>query len=390
MNYQQDHTLAYNYVGMTTVRNGVAKHPPVKFMKLPFYDTLDEIVLGTSLIPGEQLIRYPNEIMLKSELSFCLNDLDVHDIIQSSHEVNGVLESKVRIQMRFCIDDTLYEQKDCLPPGLQIYINDDRVDISQNVNESYGFRFERSWPLDITSYVKLSAGTENKVKIIRSYISVLDNYVVGVDLVKKLTSDDLMSRLLAKGASNPALTQRLIKENFNDDIEIATTTLRVSLVCPLGKIRINTPCVSIHCTHLQCFDALTFLKMNERKPSWSCPVCNKATKFDDLIIDGYFRNILSSDKLDGNEISLYQDGSWENLSVTTTEKKNSDSKAIVVTDDINYEDDDISIIYCSENRTALIDLGSSNDSIDYSLDENILNDSAPISVDSNPNIIFID
>lgn len=36
----------------------------------------------------------------------------------------------------------------------------------------------------------------------------------------------------------------LVKEKLNEDAdcEIATTMLRVSLICPLGKMRMTTPC----------------------------------------------------------------------------------------------------------------------------------------------------
>lgn len=55
--------------------------------------------------------------------------------------------------------------------------------------------------------------------------------------------------------------------------------------------------------------------MNERKPTWTCPVCDKPALYDHLVIDGYFQEVLNSHKLlpDVNEIQLLQDGSWENL-----------------------------------------------------------------------------
>lgn len=55
--------------------------------------------------------------------------------------------------------------------------------------------------------------------------------------------------------------------------------------------------------------------MNERKPTWNCPVCDKSALYDNLVIDGYFQEVLNSNKLlpDVNEIQLLQDGSWENL-----------------------------------------------------------------------------
>ena len=55
----------------------------------------------------------------------------------------------------------------------------------------------------------------------------------------------------------------------------------------LGKMRMQVPCRASTCTHLQCFDAATFLMMNEKKPTWICPVCDKEAVFDKLLLDGY-------------------------------------------------------------------------------------------------------
>jgi len=52
-------------------------------------------------------------------------------------------------------------------------------------------------------------------------------------------------------------------------------------------MRIQTPARGGMCKHIQCFDALSFLKMNEQKPTWICPVCGKSSPFSNLIIDGY-------------------------------------------------------------------------------------------------------
>lgn len=110
-----------------------------------------------------------------------------------------------------------------------------------------------------------------------------------------------------------------VKDKLSEDAdsEIATTSLRVSLVCPLGKMRMATPCRASTCQHLQCFDASLYLQMNERKPTWMCPVCDKPAIYDKLVIDGYFQEVLSSGRLahENNEIQLNADGSWSSLSI---------------------------------------------------------------------------
>ncbi|KAJ8977311.1 hypothetical protein NQ317_009329 [Molorchus minor] len=62
-------------------------------------------------------------------------------------------------------------------------------------------------------------------------------------------------------------------------------------MCPLGKMRMTTPCRAVTCSHLQCFDASLYLQMNERKPTWNCPVCDKPSLYDNLVIDGYFQEM---------------------------------------------------------------------------------------------------
>ena len=77
----------------------------------------------------------------------------------------------------------------------------------------------------------------------------------------------------------------------------------------------STPCRASTCDHLQCFDASLYLMMNEKKPKWICPVCNKAALYENLLIDGYFTDVLTSKRLphDEHEIVLKNDASWDPL-----------------------------------------------------------------------------
>lgn len=108
----------------------------------------------------------------------------------------------------------------------------------------------------------------------------------------------------------------MIKEKLGDtDNEIATTSCKVSLACPLGKMRMRLPVRSSQCDHLQCFDAANYIMMNEKKDKWMCPVCNNIAPFDTLMLDGYFSEILESRRLptDDHEIVLHADASWDPL-----------------------------------------------------------------------------
>lgn len=57
----------------------------------------------------------------------------------------------------------------------------------------------------------------------------------------------------------------------------------------LGKMRLTVPCRAVTCSHLQCFDAALYLQMNEKKPTWICPVCDKKAAYESLIIDGWVK-----------------------------------------------------------------------------------------------------
>lgn len=60
----------------------------------------------------------------------------------------------------------------------------------------------------------------------------------------------------------------------------------VCYVFQLGKMRLTIPCRAITCSHLQCFDATLYIQMNEKKPTWVCPVCDKKAPYEHLFIDG--------------------------------------------------------------------------------------------------------
>lgn len=60
----------------------------------------------------------------------------------------------------------------------------------------------------------------------------------------------------------------------------------IDVAIQLGKMRLTVPCRAVTCSHLQCFDAALYLQMNEKKPTWICPVCDKKAAYESLIIDG--------------------------------------------------------------------------------------------------------
>ena len=68
------------------------------------------------------------------------------------------------------------------------------------------------------------------------HLFFFQTYSMAVYLVKQLSSTVLLQRLRAKGIRNPDHSRALIKEKLtaDPDSEIATTSLRVSLLCPVS------------------------------------------------------------------------------------------------------------------------------------------------------------
>jgi E3 SUMO-protein ligase PIAS1 len=59
----------------------------------------------------------------------------------------------------------------------------------------------------------------------------------------------------------------------------------LSLKCPLSYMRLVTPCRATTCTHVQCFDATSYLQLQQQGPQWLCPVCSKSAPYERLAID---------------------------------------------------------------------------------------------------------
>uniref|UniRef100_A0AAQ4S6X1 Protein inhibitor of activated STAT 1 n=1 Tax=Gasterosteus aculeatus aculeatus TaxID=481459 RepID=A0AAQ4S6X1_GASAC len=240
-------------------------HPDVKLQRLPFYDVLDELIKPTSLASDN------SQRFQEACYAFALTPQQVQQISSSI----------------FCLSETSFSQDDHFPPNLCVKVN--------------------GKPCNLPGYLP---PTKNGVEPKRPS-QIGRSFSVAVYLVRQQSSAVLLQKLRAKGIRNPDHSRALIKEKLTADpeSEIATTSLRVSLLCPLGKMRLTIPCRALTCSHLQCFDATLYIQMNEKKPTWVCPVCDKKAPYEHLIIDGLFMEILNSCS-DCDEIQFNEDGNW--------------------------------------------------------------------------------
>ncbi|KAL6479089.1 hypothetical protein MHYP_G00125220 [Metynnis hypsauchen] len=281
-------------------------HPDVKLQRLPFYDVLDELIKPTSLASDN------NQRFQETCFAFALTPQQVQQI-SSSMDISGTkCDFSVQVQLRFCLSETSCPQEDHFPPNLCVKVNGKPCNLPGYLPPTKnGVEPKRpSRPINITSLVRLSTTVPNTIVV--SWTSEIGrSYSMAVYLVRQQSSSVLLQRLRSKGIRNPDHSRALIKEKLtaDPDSEIATTSLRVSLLCPLGKMRLMIPCRALTCSHLQCFDATLYIQMNEKKPTWVCPVCDKKAPYEHLIIDGLFMEILNS-CVDCDEIQFKEDGSW--------------------------------------------------------------------------------
>ncbi|XP_059078425.1 E3 SUMO-protein ligase PIAS1-like isoform X2 [Tigriopus californicus] len=287
-------------------------HPDVKFVRLPFFDIDAELLRPASLLcPGSNRFQ-------EAQFQFFLTPSQATNIASNRDiSLGSQVDYLYQIQLRFSqlSLEAGKEVSDEFPPSIHVLVNNKTAPLPNPIpTNKPGVEPKRPpRPVNITSLCKLSPILPNTINV-KWAAEYGKGWVVGVWLVMKLSSKDLLDRLQSKGIRKKEYTRKLIKEKLSDDdCEVATTSLKVSLTCPLGKMRMQTPCRPSTCSHLQCFDAMLFLQMNERKPTWNCPVCDSKALYDTLMIDGYFLEVLESAELpkDENEIILERDGSWK-------------------------------------------------------------------------------
>lgn len=298
--------------------------PFVRLRPLPFYDLVDELIRPAGLI-SDGVVGRLNESTVEFKLSICQADMI------------AMAQNKVHILLRFCHLDASIEQDDNFPPEVNVVVNKQLVTLPPAVSNPNKPNIPAKRPgtyTDITSKCKLCPFVQNTVEV-KWFVDPIDpsmSYVITVIIAEKVESDILLQRIRQRGLSDPEMTKKLVLDSDN---EVATMNLQSSLVCPLGKMRMSMPCKSTTCQHITCFDALFYLQMNEKKASWTCPVCYKPAYFGDLMIDGYFMDILEHTTPNITEVTLSLDGSWSPVAKMEqpTSARNAPPEVITISDD---------------------------------------------------------
>ncbi|XP_037527025.2 E3 SUMO-protein ligase PIAS1 [Rhipicephalus sanguineus] len=280
----------------------------VYFQRQPFYDVL------ATLLPATPLKSYEHSRCHKS-LQFEFLPRHVDDISTSSRNAVTGSEFGVQVHLRLCLEDRRGAQEDSYPADLKVEVNDAACALpaSISVQAPGGATVRVCLPVNIVSSCLLYPHVVNKVSL--SWQRERDReYVVGVFLVRKQSAATILRELQVRKAPSMDLTRELIKKKVQERArgggEVTVTGFHVSLMCPLSKKRMSLPCRPLGCKHIQCFDALTYLQVNETRPTWTCPVCGRRPSFSSLFIDQFFMHILERVHADCDNVVFHKDASW--------------------------------------------------------------------------------
>jgi len=127
------------------------------------------------------------------------------------------------------------------------------------------------------------------------------------------------------------------------DPDIVATSQVLSLKCPLTYMRLDLPVRSMACRHIQCFDATSYLQLQEQGPQWLCPICQNAAPFDHLAVDEYVKDILANTSKSQEQVTIEPGGRWHVLDTV-----NDDEETKSEDNDVGYVDDDDDALIISD------------------------------------------
>jgi len=291
----------------------------VQFERLAFYDHLHELLAPTKMIPLNSNSR---------PFSFCFNFFmttdQANEITGTREFVSGKLEYSKQIHLRFGFFEST-TQVDNLPANLVVNVNNKPAALPapKPTSKPNADIIRPGRSIDVTSICRLAPNMPNKVDLNWINSDQSKTFCVGVYVFNKVSVAHLVAHLKTNCTNKAEATRQMVREKLqitDSDFEIETSTLKVSLLCPLMKFRINLPGRASTCKHVQCFDLESYLMMNEKKPTWNCPVCDQNAPFDNLLIDSLNQEILAACPRDIEEVVFAQDGSWTKVVPVDTKK----------------------------------------------------------------------
>lgn len=168
-------------------------------------------------------------------------------------------------------------------------------------------------PANLTKFVRQSPHN-NSLEVIYAFST--ENYLIYCYIVEVISPTKLADKIVGEHSHiSKTATMESIKKDFkeqdesDDLVELITT---VSVKCPLTYTKMKYPARAVTCDHLQCFDVLNYLQLQEQVPTWLCPICNcKIKSIEDISISDYMLDIVHNTDDEVEVVTLLHDGTWE-------------------------------------------------------------------------------
>jgi len=230
-------------------------------------------------------------------VNFVLNEQDT-ELLKSS--------AKYKLYLLCGVYDKNKPSTDALiefPQPLEIHFNGNLVkDNVKGLKNKPG----TARPANLTPFISTPNHTNNLELV---YAFTKQDYLIFCYLIEEVAPEKLLQKVL----SNPHIAKQKTLHEFqnseDDDIQEMSTIL--SLKCPLSFARFKYPTKSIACKHLPCFDALSFIYLQEQASTWTCPVCSIPVRVKDLAIDDYVMDIMKNTSDDVETVEIDLEGSWK-------------------------------------------------------------------------------
>ncbi|KAL7932030.1 PINIT domain-containing protein [Trichoderma chlorosporum] len=301
--------------------NGVPASPygtyGFSFKPSPFYYVESAV---SALRTCEAMAQHRNSVTIPLRLSD-------HPILQRCNE-----DKSYRI-MVFCASDDSGLQDVAFPHQSELRVNSDEIKANlRGLKNKPG----STRPVDITNALRLRGNYMNNIEF--TYALTNRKFYLIVNLCKTTSVPELVATI----SSRRKISEESVISELNkiaQDPDVVATSQVLSLKCPLSYMRLEVPCRSLSCTHLQCFDATSYLQLQEQGPQWLCPICNKSAPFDQLAVDGYVKVILENTSKSLETVTIEPNGKWS--SKPPMEEKSSRPNGAALEDD--DDDDDIEV-----------------------------------------------
>lgn len=287
------------------------KGPTEKYMPSVFYNVMYSVPNTSIMLPrNEQKGRGTARFKFNKQVCYNGNTMTNNRLFLFCHEVKATTPQYFEVKFPFLNE---------------IMMNGKKVtDNVRGIKNQNG----TAKPADLTQYL-LDSGSNN-IEIV--FAQTTSKYIASCFVVQIKSPEELLQEIIHKRPKiRTDLTLAFIKETLDaeSDDDFVTTSMVLSLQCPISYTKMKYPARSADCKHLQCFDALWYLHSQQQVPTWSCPICSRKVPYENLKISEYVETIVKKTNEDIEQVQINRDGSWipfnEDEPVGSNENENNDN-----------------------------------------------------------------